>query len=332
MVVDVVKRLKRDAAVRQQRGMGQKGNEPTHERAHKFFVSNNWRKLLDRKPNLAPKHLAATKNPVKGGIDAAGGVVALDCEMVGVGPGGNRSVLARVSIVDRDGAVLLDTFVRPTEFVTDFRTQITGITPATFKGTNVREEADVRQQVAKIIKDSIVVGHALHNDFEVLRLMHPLELIRDTSTFRPLRPPGREGKMPSLKGLSLHWLSETIHGAAHNSIEDARMALRLYKLKSRQWEKQMKSVMRKRITVESLESTEGNCSEDEQDCDGSDHGEPINEAECDVVATQNLPPSAAVLPKSNPGKKKRKTLKTRQEAAAAAVAKTHSKKKRKLNK
>ena len=35
-------------------------------------------------------------------------VVAMDCEMVGVGPSGTCSVLARVSIVDCEGKVLLD--------------------------------------------------------------------------------------------------------------------------------------------------------------------------------------------------------------------------------
>jgi len=337
MGIDVVKKLKRDATLRQQRGMGQVGAESTHEPAHKFFVSNNWRKLLDRKPNLAPKHLAATRNLAKGGSGAIRGAVALDCEMVGVGQGGNRSVLARVSIVDSDGAVLLDTFVRPTEFVTDFRTHITGITAATFKGANVKEEADVRQQVDEMLRDRIVVGHALHNDFEVLRLPHPFELVRDTSTFQPLRPPNRERKTPSLRGLALHWLSETIHGGAHNSIEDACMALRLYKLKSRLWEKQMKSVMRKRITSQSTETTtgEGSLHEDEQVCESSDQGEPVGEAECeqaDIIATQNLPSSAAELPKSNPGKKKRKALKARQEVEEAAMAKKHGKKKKKLNK
>jgi len=335
MGIDVIKKLKRDAALRQQRDMGREGAESTHEPAHKFFVSNNWRKLLDRKPDLAPKHLAATRTLVKGGSGAIRGVVALDCEMVGVGRDESRSILARVSIVDSDGAVLLDTFVRPTEFVTDFRTHITGITAATFKGANVKEEADVRQQVAEMIRDRIVVGHALHNDFEVLRLPHPFELVRDTSTFRPLRPPGRERKTPSLKVLTMHWLSETIHGAAHNSIEDARMALRLYKLKRNVWEKQMKSAMRKRITAQSAEATgEGDLHEAEQACDSSDEGEPVNEAECeqtDIVATQDLPSSAAESPKSNPGKKKRKALKARLQAEEAAVAKKHGKKKKKLN-
>lgn len=38
-------------------------------------------------------------------------MVAMDCEMVGVGPNGTRSVLARVSIVDSEGKVILDKFL-----------------------------------------------------------------------------------------------------------------------------------------------------------------------------------------------------------------------------
>lgn len=45
-------------------------------------------------------------------------VCAMDCEMVGVGLSGKASALARCSIVDFDGAVLYDKFVRPAEKVT----------------------------------------------------------------------------------------------------------------------------------------------------------------------------------------------------------------------
>ena len=45
-------------------------------------------------------------------------VLAIDCEMVGVGVGGKRDALARVSIVNFAGDVVLDTLVRPTEPIT----------------------------------------------------------------------------------------------------------------------------------------------------------------------------------------------------------------------
>ena len=53
--------------------------------------------------------------------------VALDCEMVGTGPDGRSSELARCSLVDSKGKVLYDEFVQPKGFVTDFRTRWSGI-------------------------------------------------------------------------------------------------------------------------------------------------------------------------------------------------------------
>ena len=55
--------------------------------------------------------------------------VALDCEMVGVEPN-NTDALARVSIVNYNGHVLYDKYVRPSGYITDFRTWVSGITPA----------------------------------------------------------------------------------------------------------------------------------------------------------------------------------------------------------
>lgn len=53
--------------------------------------------------------------------------VAIDCEMVGVGPEGSESTLARVSIVNYHGVIMLDRFVRPREKVTDYRTWVSGV-------------------------------------------------------------------------------------------------------------------------------------------------------------------------------------------------------------
>lgn len=65
---------------------------------------------------------AHTKKPRSVGADnTLTAVVAMDCEMVGIGANGSKSVLARVCIVNAAGNVLLDTFVRPEERVTDFR-------------------------------------------------------------------------------------------------------------------------------------------------------------------------------------------------------------------
>src|ERR1700733_5338886 len=56
-----------------------------------------------------------------------GKYLALDCEMVGVSIDGSESSLARVSIVNFYGAVLIDEFVRQRERVVDYRTQFSGV-------------------------------------------------------------------------------------------------------------------------------------------------------------------------------------------------------------
>ena len=62
-------------------------------------------------------------------MSSPGKYVAVDCEMVGVGPDGAESSLARVSVVNFHGAVLLDEFVRQRERVVDYRTEFSGVRP-----------------------------------------------------------------------------------------------------------------------------------------------------------------------------------------------------------
>ena len=53
-----------------------------------------------------------------------------------VGVEGNGEALARVSVVNYHGHVLYDKYVRPEGKVTDFRTWVSGITPANIKYEN----------------------------------------------------------------------------------------------------------------------------------------------------------------------------------------------------
>jgi len=55
--------------------------------------------------------------------------VAIDCEMVGGGPRGQVSMLARCSVVSYEGDVVFDEFVRPDKPVTCYRTRWSGIRP-----------------------------------------------------------------------------------------------------------------------------------------------------------------------------------------------------------
>ena len=122
--------------------------------------------------------------------------------MVGVGPDGEDSILARVSLVNQFGKCIYDKYVKPTEKVTDYRTAVSGIRPQDIQNGESRRTRrgklkqvlvhcclfsrtaapsflvqicptagedlwTVQREVADILKDRIVVGHAIHNDLKV---------------------------------------------------------------------------------------------------------------------------------------------------------------------
>ncbi|CCJ30966.1 unnamed protein product [Pneumocystis jirovecii] len=156
-----------------------------------------------------------------------GKYIALDCEMVQVGPSNKKDrVLARISIVNYYGNVIFDTFVKPKERVIDYKTHINGITQADLKNAPSFEE--VQSKVADLLKNRILVGHSLKNDLDVLLLSHPKKDIRDTSKFKTFKAYSK-GKSPALKKLAKEILNMTIQNDVHSSIEDARAAMLLYR-------------------------------------------------------------------------------------------------------
>ncbi|KAI8338804.1 RNA exonuclease 4 [Choanephora cucurbitarum] len=176
----------------------------------------------------------AEMNALSGSAAKLGKYVAIDCEMVGVGPAGKDSALARVSIVNYNGAVLLDAYVKPQEKVTDYRTHVSGIEAHHLEDALSFKEAQFR--VEAIIRNRILVGHAVHNDLQALILSHPALLIRDTSRYKPFRQLAK-GRTPGLKMLVKEILGVTIQSGSHSSVEDARFTIQLYKAVKAEWEK-----------------------------------------------------------------------------------------------
>ncbi|BFF96608.1 RNA exonuclease 4 [Drosophila madeirensis] len=161
--------------------------------------------------------------------------LAMDCEMVGVGHNGQEDMLARVSIVNIAGHVLLDKHVKPRHPVTDYRTSVSGIRPHDIE--NAEDFATVQNEVVKMIHGKILVGHALRNDLAVLNIKHPFEQIRDTSRYKPLCKLVSNGHTPSLKRLTMAVLGQEIQTGEHNSVEDARSAMGIYNRIAADWEK-----------------------------------------------------------------------------------------------
>ena len=178
-------------------------------------------------------------------IAALGRYVAIDCEMVGCGPEGRESILARVSAVDFHGRQVYDSLVRPRagDRVTDFRTRFTGLTGMR-DFARAREFDVVQADVIKLLsgndngngngnggsKGRILVGHDIRHDLAALELAGwlPGDRVRDTARSAVYKGYGH-GRKPALRVLAREVLGVEIQGGAHSSLEDARVAMLLFR-------------------------------------------------------------------------------------------------------
>jgi len=169
--------------------------------------------------------------------------------MVGIGPGGHQSCLARVSLVNWEGETIYDSCVKVVEKVTDYRTFVSGITEEDLLSDEAVSFDEAQSAVASLLEGKILVGHGLKNDFWVLALSHPWYAIRDTAKYEPFmkvvdpcdpcNPTGATHIPKKLKVLAKDKLGMIIQeeGKPHSPVDDAVAALELYKKHRGKWEK-----------------------------------------------------------------------------------------------
>lgn len=173
------------------------------------------------------------------GIDAE--FVQLEMEMASIREDGTRVVskegrqaLARLSILDaREDIVMMDDYVLPSEPVMDYLTRFSGLTREDLDPSLCRHHlVSARTAYLKlrylIDRGVVLVGHGLKKDFRIINVYVPPAQVIDTVDLWCL-----EGQRKiSLRFLAAFLLKENIQGETHDSIEDARTALRLW----RKWE------------------------------------------------------------------------------------------------
>ena len=76
----------------------------------------------------------------------------------------------------------------------------------------------VQAKVVNLIKDRILVGHALQGDLAILQLSHPRDKIRDTCLYEPFRAKYSSGRTPSLKKIVEGELGMKIQITEHDSV------------------------------------------------------------------------------------------------------------------
>lgn len=164
-------------------------------------------------------------------------MLAMACTVIGVGPGGNTSMVARVAICDYRGDRVLDCYVVPTMAVTDYRTSTTGITAAHLSSGEAMKFDALQLHVAEIIKDKVIVGHSLWNDLSVLGIPHAAVNTRDVALYQPfrnaLKSPGQLVRLPTL---TFHLMGRRCQEGQQNPLENARAAMDLYRSHANEWE------------------------------------------------------------------------------------------------
>ncbi|KAG0682099.1 RNA exonuclease 3 [Pichia californica] len=149
--------------------------------------------------------------------------IGLDCEMCYTDKGFE---LMKLSLIDfKTEKKILDSIIHPDgDLIIDLNSHVSGVNNIP-KNSLTFDEAIIK--LAQLTdNDTIIIGHGLENDLNVLRLIYPN--IIDTAILFSENQIDIKRKDP-LKKLAWSFLSENIQGKEHDSLEDALIPIKIVK-------------------------------------------------------------------------------------------------------
>ncbi|ORX33274.1 ubiquitin carboxyl-terminal hydrolase-domain-containing protein [Kockovaella imperatae] len=205
-------------------------------------IAFNRRRNLIKHKILDPEEMPPRGSLVS--IDAE--FVALQQEEMEFRSDGTKNILkpshmslARVSVLrgeGRDeGIPFIDDYIHTSETVVDYLTEFSGIKSGDLDPNNSPHTLvplKVAYKKLRLLVDlgCIFIGHGLSKDFRTINIFVPPTQVMDTVNLYVL--PGQRRKL-SLRFLTWFLLKKDIQTSMHDSIEDAKYALLLYRLYQR---------------------------------------------------------------------------------------------------
>uniref|UniRef100_A0A914BVJ5 USP domain-containing protein n=1 Tax=Acrobeloides nanus TaxID=290746 RepID=A0A914BVJ5_9BILA len=206
---------------------------------HEIFKSNDEthrmsipKEVFDACKNLASHSKSAPKpNVPLEELPKPGDIIGLDAEFIHISECRTHRSVGRVSCVTEDKIIVDDFIIMPeSDIVHDYVTEYSGIVESDLdphKSTKyLTTLKSTYMKLLYLVENKVIfVGHALNNDFRMLNIYVPPAQIQDTVQLFSLP----NYKLLSLQFLAKEILNEDIQQKTHDSIEDARMALTLYR-------------------------------------------------------------------------------------------------------